>query len=153
MSDPLAYFLTWTTYGTWLPGDDRGWVERGAPGVQPGDPERLEEAARHMSEDAVYLTPEQRQLVHHTIVEHCTIRGWQLHAVSVRTNHVHVVVTADEHPDQVMEQLRAWCTRRLNEHAGPSAKRKRWWTKGGSTIWINDEQHFHTVVHYVLYGQ
>jgi hypothetical protein len=27
MSDPLAYFLTWVTYGTWLPGDDRGWVE------------------------------------------------------------------------------------------------------------------------------
>jgi hypothetical protein len=28
MADPLAYFLTWTTYGTWLPGDERGWVER-----------------------------------------------------------------------------------------------------------------------------
>jgi hypothetical protein len=22
--EPLAYFLTWTTYGTWLPGDERG---------------------------------------------------------------------------------------------------------------------------------
>jgi hypothetical protein len=28
MSEPLAYFLTWTTYGTWLPGDSRGWVNR-----------------------------------------------------------------------------------------------------------------------------
>src|SRR5262249_3307643 len=27
----LAYFLTWTTYGTWLPGDARGWVQ--VPGV------------------------------------------------------------------------------------------------------------------------
>jgi hypothetical protein len=24
---PLAYFITWGTYGTWLPGDQRGWVE------------------------------------------------------------------------------------------------------------------------------
>jgi hypothetical protein len=28
MADPLAYFLTWTTYGTWLPGDERGWCKR-----------------------------------------------------------------------------------------------------------------------------
>ena len=26
--EPLAYFLTWTTYGTWLPGDERGWVAK-----------------------------------------------------------------------------------------------------------------------------
>ena len=24
--DPVAFFLTWPTYGTWLPGDHRGWV-------------------------------------------------------------------------------------------------------------------------------
>ena len=28
LPEPLAYFLTWTTYGTWLPGDERGWVKR-----------------------------------------------------------------------------------------------------------------------------
>ena len=27
LPDPLAYFLTWSTYGTWLPGDERGWIE------------------------------------------------------------------------------------------------------------------------------
>ena len=25
-SDPLAFFLTWTAYGSWLPGDGRGWA-------------------------------------------------------------------------------------------------------------------------------
>src|SRR5438309_2044603 len=24
---PLAYHLIWTTYGTWLPGDARGWIQ------------------------------------------------------------------------------------------------------------------------------
>jgi hypothetical protein len=28
MNEPLAYYLTWTTYGTWLPGDERGWVAK-----------------------------------------------------------------------------------------------------------------------------
>ena len=41
MPEPLAYYLTWTTYGTWLPGDERGWVWRGKvsaarPQRQPG---------------------------------------------------------------------------------------------------------------------
>jgi hypothetical protein len=25
--EPLAPFLTWPTYGTWLPGHERGWVQ------------------------------------------------------------------------------------------------------------------------------
>ena len=29
MPEPLAFFLTWPTYGTWLPGDERGWVKYG----------------------------------------------------------------------------------------------------------------------------
>ena len=26
MPEPLAVFMTWTTYGTWLPGDPGGYV-------------------------------------------------------------------------------------------------------------------------------
>jgi hypothetical protein len=36
-SAPIAFFLTWSTYGTWLPGDDRGWVEY-CHGFQLPDP-------------------------------------------------------------------------------------------------------------------
>jgi hypothetical protein len=25
----IAFFSTWTTYGTWLPGDPRSWYQRG----------------------------------------------------------------------------------------------------------------------------
>ena len=37
MPAPLAYLITWTTYGTWLPGDQRGWVEDGTFGIQAPD--------------------------------------------------------------------------------------------------------------------
>jgi hypothetical protein len=32
LTDPsiLAYHLTWTTYGTWLSGDIRGWIKKTA---------------------------------------------------------------------------------------------------------------------------
>ena len=35
MGDPLQLFLTWTTYGSWLPGDGRGWVEKPGRFRQP----------------------------------------------------------------------------------------------------------------------
>src|SRR5262247_2784418 len=91
MPDPLAYYLTWTTYGTWLPGDDRGWVKRGK-GFQFPDPIAKLEAQARMTEDACRLDPEQRKMVELTIADHCRIRGWELHARNCRSNHVHVVV-------------------------------------------------------------
>src|SRR6478609_3977213 len=79
--EPLAYFLTWTTYGTWLPGDERGWV------AKPGEPRlpdaRLEQVCESLlTEPPLFLEPGQRQVVESTIAEHCRIRGWHLHAVA-----------------------------------------------------------------------
>ena len=68
-----------------------------------------------MTEDACILDLEQRRLVEKTIADHCRIRGWELHAVNCRTNHLHVVVTADRDADTVREQFKAWCTRKLKE--------------------------------------
>lgn len=52
--DPLAYFITWTTYGTWLPGDPRGWVEY-HHGHQLPDPILELESRMLMTEDACRL--------------------------------------------------------------------------------------------------
>src|SRR5207302_9184893 len=109
---PLAYLITWTTYGTWLPGDERGWIQTGK-GVQPPDSRRQEEAIALMTEDACVLTTEQRGLVERTVADHCRIRRWELHIVNCRTNHVHVIVSADREKEGVREQFKARCTRRL----------------------------------------
>src|SRR5260370_8654793 len=118
MPEPIAYFITWTTYGTWLPGDPRGWVKPGRWVVQPPDPTREQKAREEMSGKGGVLTPEQRTIVDAVVVDHCRIRKWLLHARNVRTNHVHVVVTAPVDPKVVREQLKAWASRRLSEQAG-----------------------------------
>ncbi len=152
MAEPLAYLLTWTTYGTWLPGDERGWVAADTPGVQAPDRAQWEAAYQRLKEAPVTLDAEQRALVEATVRDHCQVRGWPLHALNARSNHVHVVVTAAAiDPDTVMDQFKAWCSRRLNERdAGHGRPRRRhWWTKGGSTKWINDVDYFHSAVRYV----
>jgi REP element-mobilizing transposase RayT len=122
MPEPLAYFLTWSTYGAWLPGDARGWIEY-RHGWKLPDPIRELEAAARMTEDACRLTPEQRAIVEAQVAETCRFRGWELFAVNCRSNHIHVVVAADRHPKIVRNHLKAWCTRRLKEHAAATRTR------------------------------
>jgi REP element-mobilizing transposase RayT len=154
MADPIAYFLTWTTYGTWLPGDQRGWVKRGEWVAQAPDPELEKQALDLMTKDAVILTPDQRALVEAVIAEHCQIRKWLLHAKNVRTNHAHVVVTAPDDPKIIRRQLKAWSSRRLSGHAGLLGTSKhglrRWWSEKGDIEWVRDEEHLAQVIKYVL---
>jgi REP element-mobilizing transposase RayT len=153
--DPLTYHLIWTTYGTWLPGDARGWVQSGVMGVRPPDPEREEQARERMAEDAVILRPEQREVVSLAIRRHCDIRGWLLHAHNVRSNHVHVVATCECAGDKARDQLKLWASRRLSEQAGlttPVARkagRRRWWTEGGDVRMICDERYLNNAIEYV----
>ncbi len=155
--DPLAYLLTWTSYGTWLPGDERSWVEK--PGqIREADLERNRRALLRMTEPALLLTAEQRTIVESVIDMHCGIRRWHLHAAKCLTNHIHVVVTADRSPEVVMDQLKSWCTRRLKENlrarectGGPM--RINWWTQRGSKQSINDEEGLARAISYVLEGQ
>ena len=156
MPEPLAYFLTWTTYGTWLPGDERGWVRCGK-GFHLPDPVVKSTAEFRMTESACALDARQRELVEKTISDHCDIRGWRLHAVKCRTNHVHVVVTADRKPEDVRDQFKAWCTRKLKElqrSLRPNdAVREKLWTERGSRRYIGDEESLEAVIAYVLDGQ
>ena len=151
MPDPLAYFITWTTRGSWLHGDERGWVEAGKPGVKPPNLDRWMRELAVLHDDPVVLSQDQRQRVTQTIEAHCRIRHWTLHAVNVRSNHIHVVVTASTYPpEKVMEQLKAWCSRRLSES---TESHRKWWTRHGSTRWINDEHSLAAAIDYVLHHQ
>ena len=153
----LAYLLTWTTYGTWLPGDERGWVKWHGGFQQPSEPLRQYSTAK-MAEPAITLDPQQRELVDSTIRRHCEIRHWSLHALNVRTNHVHVVVTALEYaPETVVEQFKAWCTRHLKAASISSndsmSVRKHWWTEGSSRRSIHRESDLAAAIEYVLEAQ
>lgn len=155
--DHPVYFLTWTTYGSWLPGDERGWVNRESASptapVQEADLERHELAESRMSSEAVLLNNEQRSLVEDTIRDVCDHRGWTQYAVNARTNHVHSVLLAtDREPEIVMNSLKSWCSRRLNESWG-TKRNKPWWTRHGSTRWLNAVAEFERTVDYVLNQQ
>lgn len=156
--DPLAYFITWNCYGTWLPGDQRGWT-KWHKGEQVPAPKLVDWVRRRLTESPVKLDSRQRQAVRDAIVEVCQRRGWTLHAANCRSNHCHVVVTAvDYDGETVRDQLKAWSTRRLRaleQDAGvpESRLRKNWWASKGSVRHIDDIESLEAAIRYTIDAQ
>ena len=150
---PLAYFITFSTYGTWLHGRGPGSVDRehNAPGTPflPADEQLELEMRAAMRQEPYVLDEVRRQVVLRTIKEVAAHRKWKLWAAHVRSNHVHVVITAECKPEKVMADLKAWCSRRLRETCGESSDRDRW-TQHGSTRYLNDESSFQGAVSYAI---
>ena len=105
-----------------------------------------------MTESVCMLDDSQREIVENTIADHWRIRKWELHAVNCRTNHVHVIVSAELAPEGIRDQFKAWCTRKLkaNSRVRVENVRKNWWTEGGSQSFIGDQESLELVIRYVL---
>ena len=151
MNDVLTYFITWCTYGAWLPGDARNWRKRGA-GQQLPRPLLEKWCRERMRFDAVLLRLQDRPVVEEACREHCEFRGWTILAISARSNHVHAVVVANENPKIVRNQLKANGTRLLRTQADPLV-RDPTWAKGGDIEILDDDESIHAAVAYVLEGQ
>src|SRR5258708_22190976 len=111
----LAYFITFTTYGTWLHGSDKGSVDDehnvyGTPFLEANS-ERQGQARAAMAQPPYVMSQPEREIVCKAIVTLAAERGWQLLAVHVRTNHVHVVVQAERDPRRLMSEMKAPASR------------------------------------------
>jgi REP element-mobilizing transposase RayT len=150
---PLAYFITWTCYGTWLHGRGPGSVDgehnRFGDPVLPPDPEREAEMRRQLVEPRYSLDRPQRQVVLRTIQEVSNHRRWCLLAAHVRSNHLHVITHAECGPDKVMEDYKAYSTRRLREAGFEPARRHRW-TEGGSKRYLWKPEQLEAPIRYVV---
>ena len=156
--DPLAFFLTWTCYGTWLPGDERGWT-RWHSGDQVPEPRLVVWSRKRMNEPPMILNEIQRSIVQKVVTEHCQLRNWQLHGVNCRTNHCHVVVTAANIRSEIVrDQLKTWSTRKLREDQrqrgiAELSLRKHWWSRLGSVRQIDDLDSLEAAIRYTLVAQ
>jgi REP element-mobilizing transposase RayT len=156
-TQPLAFLITFRCYGTWLHGDERGSVDRrnfhryGTPAM-PANKKLVEDEKPELRQAAIALNRPQRVVVEQAIREVCEHRGYGLLALNVRTNHVHSVVTAPCRPEQVMDTLKAYATRRLRETGLLDPKTKPW-ARHGSTPYLWTEETVEKAIDYVINGQ
>ena len=125
MSKIVGYMLTWTTYGSWLPGDKRGYVEDGQ--ILPGNVRTLERNKQRQKSTTVRLSTREKQIVHRVILTEAQKLGHQIEVCVVFSNHVHLVARPhSESIEEVVGRYKSVTTRALWQHG----RKGRIWTKG-----------------------
>ncbi len=152
---PLAYLITFRSFGTWLHGR-RGSVDRfhniyGTPRLRLNQ-KRLEYNQRLLKQPPVTLNAPRRRAVLSAINETCKIRKWDLWASNIRSNHVHSVVSANCKPKRVLNALKANATRKMKD-AGCWPSQRTPWARRGSKKYLWTEEDLRNAVAYVLYDQ
>ena len=157
------WLLTWTTYGTWLPGENYGFVSavRNEQGEQvihnmpntpfeEGMPGLKEYARQVMKGDPVWLIGEQARALLEQFHETAQYRNWQLLAVAIMANHIHIVigVPGDPEPEKLLQSLKAYGSRKLNK-AWDRPASDTWWTESGSRRKLPNESAVRAAIVYV----
>ena len=154
---PIAYLITFRTYGTWLHGDPEGSVQRGIGGSKSSASrsvniplrEKMSEELRHAP---TVLNDRQRELVRAAIVEVCEYREYELKALNVRSNHTHAVISKWIKPEKIVNDLKAYSTRKLRTE-GEFGGEAKIWSRGRSTRYLWKPRNVEAAVEYVLYSQ
>jgi len=89
MRELIGYMVTWTTYATWLQGDERGYVKKGE--ILPGDGKLKEICQKLQKQPAVTLREGERTIVRKAILTESEKIGQSIRALAVCTNHIHLV--------------------------------------------------------------
>lgn len=158
-----VWFLTWTTYGTWLPGDARGFVSpkfdlektekrNNIVGTEyDKDRPKLRELSKSkLIGEPVYLRLEHAEVIRVQFEETAKRRGWTIVIGAIIANHVHLVVgvLGDPEPDVLLRDFKSYASGSLNRtFCRPESG--TWWTQSGSKRKVKDARHFNAVVAYV----
>lgn len=158
MVKTLGYHYVKSTYGLWLPGDDRGswsaaWDEQigyiEPHMLHPGDPVRRRMAKERMKHAPVRLTEAMQRVVADAIAE-CVAKsrgGLAIAEAAIESTHIHLLIpysgrdihkTAKWLADQTTKGVH-----RQTNHAGPV------WCKGKWCSYLFDESHWQSTLEYI----
>jgi REP element-mobilizing transposase RayT len=160
MEKPFALHITWTTFGTWLPGDQRGYVtntvasdggfqkKENTPGTPyTADAPFMSARARALQQrPTALLTASLARVAAAAMVSAATARGWRIVRGALMPNHIHmVVIDCPADGSAVRRVLKGTSQAALNREAGA----QRWWTAGGSDRYKNDDDAIAAAIRYV----
>lgn len=153
---PLAYFISFRSYATWLHGDKRGSIDRfhnryRVPYIPPNDKwQRYNE--QRLKAKPLILKARHRKSIQAAMRNTCNIRSWLLQAINVRTNHIHTVVSANRKAGLVLNAFKANATRQLRQDGLWPYSFSPWADKGSKRrLW--NERSVAKAIEYVLNGQ
>ena len=151
------YHCNGNTYGTWLPGDPRGFRERHhrqhvngdykAPPPPGANADRLGRSSRLMRKRAVYLDAEQRQVALSAFVEKLQTDHVELPALAIDDHHFHLLARFGDHrPKHWVRRAKMSASMLLRDVGLPG----KVWAVGCRTLPIRDRPHQLNAFGYIL---
>jgi REP element-mobilizing transposase RayT len=116
------------------------------------NPQRAASERQLMDQPPYVMDKTRRDAVLASVLERCSNLGLTLLAAHVRTNHVHLILEAEALPERVMNDLKSYASRYLNQLGLDQPGRKRW-ARHGSTRWLWKLEDVSAAIRYVVDGQ
>ena len=136
--------LTWTTYGSWLQGDERGWVKNGT--ILEPDIRLYLTNKQKLKSGPVKLKESQRRLVKEIIFAESKKINHRIYALAVCSNHVHIVAEpCSESIPRIVKRYKRVSTYTLQKN-GFNGKV---WTKGYDKRYCFNVKDLEIVINYV----
>ncbi|HWB20919.1 MAG TPA: transposase [Phycisphaerales bacterium] len=152
----IGYHVVKSTYGMWLPGDERGsWSESWDEAlgyIEPhtlheSDPVRLRMAQERMKHPPVRLSGAMIEVISEVLDEASRDSPWSIAAASIEATHVHLLIT---NSSKDIHQTTKWIAQKTTKaihtrmlHKGPV------WSKGQWTEYLFETVHWNNLVAYI----
>jgi len=86
----IGFMATWTTYGTWLQGNKKGYVKNGT--ILEANVELEKSNKELLKHDQIKIPKGLREIVKNAILKEAEEIGQKVYAIAICSNHVHIVV-------------------------------------------------------------
>lgn len=140
----IAYMITWTTYGSWLQGDKRGYVKNGQ--ILGGNGNLKSANQNQQKSSSVKLNDTQKQIVKNSIEREAERVGQKIYALAVCSNHIHLVLHKTNEPiENAVRRYKYSATKSLR-HSGLKGDI---WTKGFDKRFYFNEYEIEQKIRYV----
>ncbi len=144
MARTVGYMLTWRSYGTWVPGDERGYRQHGRALAAHAGLARL--SRERMQGNAIRFDADAKKLVRGAIGQEAKRWGEKIEALAVFSNHVHVVVRYGGNP---IDEFVAACKAAARLVLKRNGYERRVWAKGYDKQFCFDEESLRAKIDYV----
>lgn len=111
-STPLATFVTTTTFGSWLPGDVRGYVDNGQ--MLPPRPLLSAHVKQQLKRAMVVFSRNDQDLLFDSLRDAALEFGYRLTDAVVEATHVHWIIGHDDGVSAMVGRLKTRMRQRLN---------------------------------------
>jgi REP element-mobilizing transposase RayT len=89
MAKTVGYMITWTTYGTWLQGERKGFVKDGE--VRGENVAIKKDCEKKLEHEPLRLGRREKEIVRNAIIGAAKRFEQKILAIAVYSNHVHIV--------------------------------------------------------------